>query len=96
MRSYLRRDNSEQFTLLANELTKAGGGYGGEVLIDPVALCKAEDAYEISPRERDVFELMVQEKSTAEISEALYISRATTKSHMSSIYKNLAFIHAEK
>lgn len=86
---YLRHENSEQFTLLANELTKAGDGYRREVLIDPVALHRAEDAYEISPRERDVFELMVQEKSTAEISEALYISRATTKSHMSSIYKKL-------
>lgn len=92
---YLRHENSSQFTLLANELTKAGGGYGGEDPVDPAALRKAEDAHRISPRERDVLELMVQEKSTAEISEALFISRTTTKSHMRSIYKKLG-VHSRE
>lgn len=92
---YLRHESTSEYTLLANELTKVGDSGREGVAIDPIELRRAEDAYEISPRERDVFELMVQGKSTSEISEALYISRATTKSHMSSIYKKLG-VHSRK
>ena len=92
---YLGRENTAEFTLLVNELTKTDDSNGAHAFIGSAGLHEAEDAYEISPRERDVFELMVQGKSTSEISESLYISRATTKSHMSSIYKKLG-VHSRE
>ena len=42
--------------------------------------------YDISARERDVIELLVQGKSNAEIGEILCISISTVKTHLSNIY----------
>ena len=116
---YLGRENTAEFTLLVNELTKTDDSNGAHAFIGSAGLHEADrhrasrlgpsgesregteqrdeccGGCRRSPRERDVFELMVQGKSTSEISESLYISRATTKSHMSSIYKKLG-VHSRE
>lgn len=51
----------------------------------------------LSPRERDVFELVVQGLSNAEISAELILAQATIKSHINSIFTKLALrdrVHA--
>ncbi|MHB1684654.1 MAG: helix-turn-helix domain-containing protein [Bacilli bacterium] len=41
-------------------------------------------------REREVFELLVQDKTTREIAETLFISEKTVRNHISNVMKKLA------
>ncbi len=40
-------------------------------------------------REREVFELLVQDKTTREIAETLFISEKTVRNHISNVMKKL-------
>lgn len=63
----------------------AGAAAGkGEPATPTDAFC---DLYGISPRERDVMVLLVQGRSYREITETLFISLPTVKSHVSSLYR---------
>ncbi len=41
-------------------------------------------------REREVFELLVQDKTTRDIAETLFISEKTVRNHISNVMKKLA------
>jgi LuxR family transcriptional regulator of spore coat protein len=43
----------------------------------------------LTKREREVFELLVQNKSTEEIAEILYISKKTVRNHISNVIQKL-------
>lgn len=43
----------------------------------------------LTAREREVFELLVQDKTTREIAEQLYISEKTVRNHISNVMKKL-------
>jgi LuxR family transcriptional regulator of spore coat protein len=43
----------------------------------------------LTGREREVFELLVQDKTTKEIAEVLFISEKTVRNHISNVMKKL-------
>lgn len=43
----------------------------------------------LTHRERDVFELLVQDKTTKEIAELLFISEKTVRNHISNVIQKL-------
>ena len=43
----------------------------------------------LTGREREVFELLVQDKTTKEIAEILFISEKTVRNHISNVMKKL-------
>ena len=43
----------------------------------------------LTGREREVFELLVQDKTTREIAEVLFISEKTVRNHISNVMKKL-------
>ncbi len=43
----------------------------------------------LTGREREVFELLVQDKTTREIAEILFISEKTVRNHISNVMKKL-------
>ncbi|MCX7571324.1 response regulator transcription factor [Tumebacillus sp. DT12] len=43
----------------------------------------------LTTREREVFELLVQDKTTKEIAEKLFISEKTVRNHVSNVMKKL-------
>ena len=43
----------------------------------------------LTTREREVFELLVQDKTTKEIAETLFISEKTVRNHISNVMKKL-------
>lgn len=44
----------------------------------------------LTSREREVFELLVQDKTTKDIAETLFISEKTVRNHISNVMKKLA------
>ena len=58
--------------------------------IQNVALNHLKEVYTISPREMDVFKLLVNGLSNKEISEQLFISEHTVKNHITHIFQKLA------
>ena len=48
-----------------------------------------EELLFLSPREREVFQLLVQGLNNSDIAEQLFISEKTVRNHISCIYKNL-------
>lgn len=54
------------------------------------------DRYGLSPRERDVFELLVQGRSRTYIREALFISRGTVDTHIQHIYGKMGINSKEE
>lgn len=55
----------------------------------PFPVERVADEYGLSNREKEVFELLVQGKSNAEISRLLFISEGTVKVHIHNIYQKL-------
>ena len=43
----------------------------------------------LTPREREVFELLVQDKTTQEIAQQLFISEKTVRNHISNVMQKL-------
>ena len=90
---YTQFEGSPHFSFASDIYT----GFGFDPATEPFdrnrAITNVEDAADISPRERDVFEQLAKGASTDEISGKLYISKATVKSHINSIYKKLG-IHS--
>ena len=43
----------------------------------------------LTPREREVFELLVQDKTTKEIAQQLFISEKTVRNHISNVIQKL-------
>jgi LuxR family transcriptional regulator of spore coat protein len=43
----------------------------------------------LTPREREVFELLVQDKTTKEIAQQLFISEKTVRNHISNVMQKL-------
>jgi len=43
----------------------------------------------LTPREREVFELLVQDKTTEEIAQQLFISEKTVRNHISNVMQKL-------
>ena len=43
----------------------------------------------LTPREREVFELLVQDKTTKEIAQLLFISEKTVRNHISNVMQKL-------
>lgn len=43
----------------------------------------------LTSREREVFELLVQDRTTREIAESLFISEKTVRNHISNVMKKL-------
>ena len=46
-------------------------------------------AYNLSPREEEVLQLIAQGDTVAEIEEVLYVSQGTVKAHINNIYRKL-------
>jgi len=73
-----------------------GRGRKKEVVTPPVAPPEAAQSVQvdpasfgISPRERDVLELMVEGFSNQEIADRLFVSLNTVKTHVSNLYQKL-------
>ena len=52
-------------------------------------------AYNLSPREEEVLQLIAQGDTVAEIEEVLYVSQGTVKAHINHIYRKFN-IHSKK
>ncbi len=63
------------------------GAQGGIDTMDGVRLGKAKSI--LTSREREVFELLVQDKTTKEIAQQLFISEKTVRNHVSNVMKKL-------
>lgn len=91
--TYLPYAETPYLALISSDLTlmRSEG-----VLDMPVAkaLSEIEDRYSISPRERDVFELLATGHTATPIAEKLFLSVSTVKSHIYSIYKKMG-IHSQ-
>jgi DNA-binding NarL/FixJ family response regulator len=53
------------------------------------------DRYDLSPRQREVMELLIRGRDTNYIMEHFVISRATVKTHVYNLYKKLA-VHSRQ
>ncbi len=58
-------------------------------------LTKAVQAYNLTPREASVVELLVQGKTTAEIAEELFCAQSTVRAHMSNANKKMG-VHSRE
>jgi DNA-binding CsgD family transcriptional regulator len=90
---YLPFAETPYLSLVSSDLTlfRADGGVNA-----PVAetLTTIADRYDISPRERDVFELLAAGYTAMPIAEKLFLSVSTAKTHIYSIYKKMG-IHSQ-
>lgn len=46
----------------------------------------------LTPREREVFEMLISNKTTVEIGDALFISEKTVRNHISNVIQKLGVI----
>ena len=92
--SYLAFSNSQYMTLITSDLTVYRPDGTFDERSDAESLNAIEDRFGISPRERDVFECLAEGDTAMAIADKLYISTATAKSHIYSIYKKLG-IHSQ-
>ena len=91
---YLAFSNSQYMTLITSDLTVYRPDGTFDERSDAESLNAIEDRFGISPRERDVFECLAEGDTAMAIADKLYISTATAKSHIYSIYKKLG-IHSQ-
>lgn len=89
------RASSDRWLTLHGSLTESAADRTGEmvVVIEPsgpraVTWLRAT-AYGLSPRERNVVDLIVRGASTKQISQALYISEYTVQDHISNIFDKI-------
>jgi DNA-binding CsgD family transcriptional regulator len=59
------------------------------VMVNKANILKAIEEYQLSNREGEILELLLQGKENKEIEELLYISINTVKNHVHSIYKKM-------
>jgi DNA-binding CsgD family transcriptional regulator/MFS family permease len=59
--------------------------------IEKRRLAKYANRYKLSPREQEIFNLIVQGMSNAEIATALYVTESTVKFHAGNIFKKTGF-----
>ncbi len=90
---YAQYADSPYMTLVSSDLT-AFRGDQGEVEFDQNALLAIGDRFGISPREREIFEFVLEGLTAGPIAERLYLSVATVKSRMYSIYKKMG-VHSQ-
>lgn len=91
--TYLPYAETPYLALISSDLTLMRS----EGVLDlPIAkaLAEIEDRYSISPRERDVFELLATGHTATPIAEKLFLSVSTVKSHIYNIYKKMG-IHSQ-
>lgn len=91
---YAQYVDSPYITLVSSDLTAMRTA---DHIVDASqvkAVLALEDEYGISARERDVLECLVEGLTAVPIAEKLYISAATAKSHIYSIYKKLG-VHSQ-
>ena len=90
---YLLKDRVGDLDEFAEAVRRVGEG--GSVL-DPevvarmlVAPARADPVDELSPRERDVLELMAQGRSNSGIAEQLVVTESAVEKHVTSIFEKL-------
>ena len=59
------------------------------------AVSSLEDEFDLSPREREVFEMLASGRSPKRISEKLFVSESTAKSHCYRIYQKVG-VHSQQ
>lgn len=59
------------------------------------AVCELERRFALSPREREVFEMLAEGRSPKRISEKMFLSESTVKSHCYRIYRK-ANVHSQQ
>jgi DNA-binding NarL/FixJ family response regulator len=60
-----------------------------------VACALVADGFELTPRELEVFELLAQGQNRTHISEKLFLSRETVKTHTRNIYRKMS-LHSQE
>lgn len=90
---YAQYADSPYMTLVSSDLT-AFRSECETVEFDQRVLLAIGDRYGISPREREVFEYVIDGLTAGPIAKRLYLSVATVKSHIYSIYKKLG-VHSQ-
>lgn len=90
---YLPYAETSYLALISSDLTLMRSEGAISLPVDK-ALCAIADRFGISPRERDVLELLAAGNTAAPIAERLFLSVSTVKSHIYSIYKKMG-IHSQ-
>jgi DNA-binding NarL/FixJ family response regulator len=95
---YLLKDRVADFTAFADAVRRVGEG-GSALDPDLVARMlgrrRREDPLEsLTPREREVLELMGEGRSNRGIADALVVSQAAVEKHVTNIFSKLGIAHA--
>ena len=97
-KGYLLKDSAESDLILAVHAVAAGKSFFspavGKVLLDDymrkLKRAGAEDSYDLlTPREREILQLLAEGKSNKDVSNLLHISVYTAESHRSNIMEKL-------
>lgn len=90
---YLLKDrvaDTKQFVQALRDVADGGTALDHEVVAQILTRASANNPlHTLTPRERDVLELMAQGKTNAGISAELYISESSTEKHVTSIFNKL-------